>query len=49
MRDSVGMIRTACIHTKSLALLPLLMGSIFNVDFLENEILGFDENVTVAL
>ena len=31
--------------------LTLLIGSIyiFNVDFLENEILGFDENFTVAL
>ena len=29
--------------------LTLLIGSIFNVDFLENEILGFDENLTVAL
>ena len=29
--------------------LTFLIGSIFNVDFLENEILGFDENFTVAL
>ena len=29
--------------------LTLLIGSIFNVDFLENEFLGFDENFTVAL
>ena len=27
----------------------LLMGRICNVDFLEKEILGFDENFTVAL
>ena len=27
-----------CMHTKWPVFLPLLMGSIFNVDFLENEI-----------
>ena len=40
---------TLCMYTKSPACLPLLMGSIFNVDFLENEIAGFDDNLTVAL
>ena len=47
---SGGMIRTAYMpYTNSHALLALLMGSIFNVDFLENEIVGFDENLTIAL
>ena len=38
-----------CMYTKLPVFLPLLMGSILNVDFLENEIVGFDKNLTVAL
>ena len=36
-------------YTKSPAFLRLLMGSIFIVDFHENEVVGFDENSTVDL
>ena len=36
------------LYTKIACFLPLFMGSIFNVDFLENEIVGFDKNLTVA-
>ena len=36
-----------CTHLP--VVLTLLIGSIFNVDFLEKQILGFDENFTVAL
>ncbi len=38
-----------CKYTKSPAVMQLLTRSIFNVDFLENEIVRFDENLTVAL
>ena len=44
---SGGMIRAACI--KIACFLPRLMGNIFNVDFLENEIVVFDKHLTVAL
>ena len=40
---------TCCMYTQSPAFYALLMGSIFNVDFLENETVRFDENLTVAL
>ena len=48
MRVSGGML---CMEKYKIGgiFLPLLMGSIFNVDFLENEIVGFDKNLTVAL
>ena len=39
---------TCCTDTKSPAVLRLLMGNIFNVDFLENKLVGFDKNLTVA-
>ena len=39
------MIRATC--TQNRLLFSLLMGILINVDFLDNEILGFDDNLTV--
>ena len=44
---SGGMIPAACIQNR--LFLPLLIGRIFNVNFFENEIVAYDENVIVAL
>ena len=41
--------RVHYLYKKSPAFLPHLTETIFNVDFLENKTVGFDENLRVAL